>query len=102
MSLSVSRSRLWLLGSVGALACCVTLSGATVVVRHPEGIVHGFLALSTLDGKTGVSLAPVAAWFRRRARLLRNALRRNRGGSAPRRDRARVPGAQHVGWNDDC
>ena len=52
MSLSMSRSRLWLLGSVGAFICCVTLSGETVVVRHIEGIVHGFLALRTLDGTT--------------------------------------------------
>jgi hypothetical protein len=52
MSVSASRSRLWLLGSVGALAWCVTLSGETVVVQHTEGIVHGFLALCTLDGTT--------------------------------------------------
>jgi hypothetical protein len=52
MSFSRSRSHLWLLGSVAALACCVTLSGEAVAVRHTEGIVHGFLALRTLDGTT--------------------------------------------------
>ena len=30
----------------------MTLSAETVVVRHTEGIVHGFLALRTLDGTT--------------------------------------------------
>jgi hypothetical protein len=48
----MSRSRLWLLAAVGALACCATPSGEAVVVRHTEGIVHGFLALRTLDGTT--------------------------------------------------
>ena len=48
----MSRSHLWLLGFVGALAYCVTLSGETVVVRHTEGVVHGFLALRTLEGTT--------------------------------------------------
>lgn len=52
MSRSVSRSRRWLLGSIGALVCCVTLSGETVPVQHTEGIVHGFLALRTLEGTT--------------------------------------------------
>lgn len=52
MCLSVSRWRLWLPGLVGALACCVALSGETVVVRYTEGIVHGFVALRTLDGTT--------------------------------------------------
>jgi hypothetical protein len=44
--------RAWLLGSLGALVYCVTLCGEAVVVRHTEGVVHGFLALRTLDGKT--------------------------------------------------
>ena len=52
MSFPGSRSRLWLLGSVAALAWCVTISGETVAVRHTEGIVHGFLALRMLDGTT--------------------------------------------------
>lgn len=50
-SLSLSHSRLWVIGAV-ALASSVTLSGETVIVRHTEGIVHGFLALRTLDGTT--------------------------------------------------
>jgi hypothetical protein len=39
-----------LIASGFALACVVTLSGEPVAVRHSEGIVHGFLALRTLDG----------------------------------------------------
>src|SRR2546429_2797872 len=41
-----------------ALLACVTvlaatrLAGEPVAVRYTEGIVHGFLALRTLDGKT--------------------------------------------------
>src|SRR3954464_13724852 len=35
-----------------ALVLIGTFTGAdTVPVRYPEGIVHGFLTLSTLDGK---------------------------------------------------
>jgi hypothetical protein len=33
-------------------ACAVTLRGEPVAVRYAEGIVHGFLALRTLDGET--------------------------------------------------
>jgi len=44
--------RLCVVGTLGALACCVTLSAETVAVRHTEGIVHGFLALRTLEGTT--------------------------------------------------
>jgi hypothetical protein len=36
--------------TAAALACAVTVRGEPVRVRHPEGIVHGFLALRTLDG----------------------------------------------------
>jgi hypothetical protein len=36
----------------GVLACAATLNGNPVAVRHTEGIVHGFLALRTLDGAT--------------------------------------------------
>src|SRR5882672_3752172 len=48
-----SRVRL----SVALLACVTVLAvtrlaGEPVAVRHTEGIVHGFLALRTLDGKT--------------------------------------------------
>jgi len=44
--------------SLAVLLACVALLDpgvmrtATVAVRHTEGLVHGFLALSTLDGKT--------------------------------------------------
>lgn len=46
------HSQPWLLRSIGVLACGATLSGSPVLVRHTEGIVHGFLALRTLDGTT--------------------------------------------------
>jgi hypothetical protein len=36
----------------GLLLCAVILRGEPVAVRHTEGIVHGFLALRTLDGTT--------------------------------------------------
>jgi hypothetical protein len=48
----VIQSKAWLLRSIAALGCCTTLSAGPVPVRHTEGIVHGFLALRTLDGKT--------------------------------------------------
>ena len=44
--------RRWLLGAAMVLTCYVTLSGETVVVRHTEGVVHGFLALRTMEGTT--------------------------------------------------
>jgi hypothetical protein len=34
------------------LACAASLAAEPVRVRHTEGLVHGFLALRTLDGKT--------------------------------------------------
>jgi hypothetical protein len=40
-----------LLALLVALALASPLSAATIPVRYPEGIVHGFLTLSTLDGK---------------------------------------------------
>jgi hypothetical protein len=51
-SVFIFRSRLFLTLSAVAVACSVTLSGEPVQVRHTEGIVHGFLALRTLDGAT--------------------------------------------------
>jgi hypothetical protein len=39
-----------LAAAAAALACAVTVRGEPVRVRHAEGIVHGFLALRTLDG----------------------------------------------------
>src|SRR5437764_69211 len=38
--------------SAAVLTCCVTLSGDAVAVRQPEGELHGFLALRTMDGTT--------------------------------------------------
>jgi hypothetical protein len=52
MGRSASSWPLWLFGSAGALACCVTLSGEPVAVKHIEGSVHGFLVLRTLEGTT--------------------------------------------------
>jgi hypothetical protein len=49
---SFARSRLTLTALAAALVCCVTLSADVVTVRHAEGIVHGFLALRTMDGTT--------------------------------------------------
>jgi hypothetical protein len=46
------RIRAGLMRSVVALACGMTLSAETVSVRYSEGLVHGFLALRTLDGTT--------------------------------------------------
>lgn len=40
----------WLVRSAAICACCATLLGSPVPVRHTEGIVHGFLSLRTLDG----------------------------------------------------
>jgi hypothetical protein len=39
-------------GIVMALLVCTTAGGEPVSVRYTEGIVHGFLALRSLDGKT--------------------------------------------------
>jgi hypothetical protein len=50
MGHSASSSSAWLLGPAAALACCVTLSGEPVVVKHVEGSAHGFLVLRTLGG----------------------------------------------------
>ena len=41
-----------LMRSVVVLACGMTLSAEAVSVRYSEGLVHGFLALRTLDGTT--------------------------------------------------
>ncbi len=38
--------------AAGVLLASAVLSGEPVTVRHAEGIVHGFLALRTLDGVT--------------------------------------------------
>jgi hypothetical protein len=51
-SLSMPCARGTLILTVVALVCGVTLCADTVSVRHTEGIVHGFLALRTLDGTT--------------------------------------------------
>jgi hypothetical protein len=48
----MNLSRVWLLRALGVIACGATLTGGPVTVRHTEGIVHGFLALRTLDGTT--------------------------------------------------
>ena len=40
-----------LLALLAVLALASPLPAATIPVRYPEGIVHGFLTLSTLDGK---------------------------------------------------
>lgn len=42
--------------SILLVACLLTLDGVaaapqSIAVRHPEGLVHGFLSLKTLDGK---------------------------------------------------
>ena len=42
--------------SIVVLACLLTVDGVAaapqaIAVRHPEGLVHGFLSLKTLDGK---------------------------------------------------
>jgi hypothetical protein len=38
--------------AIAALCSAVVVRAEPVVVRHPEGIVHGFLVLRSLDGKT--------------------------------------------------
>ena len=48
----MSSMPLWPTASAAALVCAATLSAEPVPVRHTEGIVHGFLALRTLDGAT--------------------------------------------------
>src|SRR5512145_3111650 len=60
-SLTVTRSarpgRTRDLARITALAACMTIvmsaapSGQSLPVVHPEGLVHGFLTLKTLDGK---------------------------------------------------
>jgi hypothetical protein len=42
---------LYVLGIVGVALFCPLTLGAQVAVRHTEGLLHGFLELSTLDGK---------------------------------------------------
>jgi hypothetical protein len=51
-AVSIPRARRRLLRAVAALICGVTLRADPVPVRHTEGVVHGFLALRTLDGTT--------------------------------------------------
>ena len=43
--------RAGLVGLIVALFCSAAVRGELVAVRHPEGAVHGFLVLRTLDGK---------------------------------------------------
>ena len=38
--------------ALGILGSAETLSAEWVAVRHPEGLVHGFLVLKSVDGKT--------------------------------------------------
>jgi hypothetical protein len=49
---AISSVRVSLAASTAVIACAVTLRGEPVAVRYTEGIVHGFLALRTLDGTT--------------------------------------------------
>jgi hypothetical protein len=46
----IPGSRPWLAAFLLGLFCSTPLIGDTVAVRHPEGLVHGFLALRSLDG----------------------------------------------------
>ena len=48
----MSRSWVWTVATLAFAACAAaTMSGEPVTVRHTEGIVHGFLALRTVEGK---------------------------------------------------
>jgi hypothetical protein len=48
----VRRPSVTLLAACAALLWSIALYGEPVAVRYPEGSVHGFLALRTLDGTT--------------------------------------------------
>jgi hypothetical protein len=56
----------------GSVLCAATLRGEPVAVKHTEGIVHGFLALRTLDGDTIANgdLIQVARGLRVTTRLI--------------------------------